>query len=119
MQHETLKTILAYGLIFAVGVTGSVGDILINRWALSRDTPSLVCSYLSWMISVTLLGYFLRLERYTFSSAIVIAVIFHILVAVFADLQFFGGRITKLQWLGFAFAALAFVLIELGREVPE
>jgi len=119
MQDQAPKTLAAYGLIIAVGVTGAVGDILINRWAQSRDLFSLVISYALWILSVTLLGYFLRLERYTFASAIVIAVIVHTTVAVIADIRIFGGRITNLQWIGFVFALVAFVLIELGRKVPE
>lgn len=111
-----IKAALPYAILFAVGVTGAFGDILINRWAKSNGIGWLISSYVMWIVSVTLLGYFLRWERFTFSAAIFIAFVVHAMIAVVFDLLYFGGRLSKTEWIGIVFAAVALFLLEVGRE---
>lgn len=113
------KSLLAYSLIAAVGVTGAVGDVFANKWAKSNSLGWIFASYALWIISVTLLGYFLRLERFTFSSAIFIAFVVHATITVFSDLIYFGGRLSKIEWLGIGFAVVAILLLEAGRKTSS
>ena len=111
-----IKLFLVYSLIAAVGVTGAIGDVFANKWAKSNSPGWLIASYVLWMISVTLLGYFMRWERFTFSSAIFIAFVVHATITVLSDLIYFGGRLSRIEWLGIGFAIVAILLLEGGRE---
>ena len=39
-----------------------------------------------------------------------------IVFVVVCDMVYFGGRLTQMEWVGVGFAAVAVILLELGRE---
>ena len=106
----------AYLLLVAVGITGAVGDIAVYQWATSRQLHWLITSYCLWIISVTLFGFFFRYERFTFGPALLVALAIHAVVCVACDYIHFGNRLTRLETLGIAFAAVSIILLEVGRS---
>jgi len=107
---------LVYVLLVAIGVTGGLGDIWIFKWAKSNNTLWLVLACLIWLASLILFGLLLKWDSRTFSAAVVLSTVFHVVLVVVCDMVYFGGRLTQMEWVGVGFAAVAVILLELGRE---
>jgi drug/metabolite transporter (DMT)-like permease len=111
-----VSTAAVYGLVLIVGVGGAVGDVFLYHWAKGRGWPWLLASYAAWLATITILGYMLRMERFPFSTAIVLTMVIHTAVAVACDLLFFGQRLSRLEWAGIVLALAAVALLEFGRD---
>lgn len=104
-----------YGLLVMIGISSGAGDILLYKWAKSRNPVWLMLSYTVWLISLTLLGFFLRAEHFSFGAAILLATIIHLVVSLCWGYFFTDSRIHSLELAGLILAIIAVILMELGR----
>ncbi len=108
-------TTMSYALLFAVGLTGAMGEISVYKWGTGRQLSWLIASYGMVLLCVTLLGLFFRYGRFTFGPAIIVALAVHGLSCLACDHFQFGNRLTGIETLGIAFAAVSMILFEVGR----
>lgn len=112
--------VTTYLMLILVGVAGAVGDILVSRWAKTDGIGWLLGSWLFWIASVTLFGYFLKSDRFAFSTAIsFIAFAAHGVVSLLFDFLFLQTRLSREEWLGIALAIIAVLVLEVGRVRRE
>lgn len=110
-----------YGLLVGVGLLGAISDAVLNRWAKVGGIGWLVASYAAWCVVATVLGVMYRAKHFSFGAATAIFLLANVVFAVGMDYLLFEGKITKTQWAGIGLAALALVVLELGKanEVAE
>lgn len=118
MPSDPANPWLVYGLLVAIGVTGGLGDIWIFNWARSGKTWWLVVACVVWLASLILFGVLLKWDSRTFSAAFMLSSVFHVVLVVVCDLIYYGGRLSRMECAGMGFAAIAVVLLELGRDHP-
>jgi len=107
--------IVVYAVLIAVGMLGAISDAILNQWARSGRTSWLLLAYASWIIVATLLGYILRLNYFTFGSAVVLFLMVNSVAALILDRALFAGRLTPRGWLGVGLAVAAIACIESSR----
>lgn len=110
-----MQGIGVYCLLVVVGVAGAIGDAALNQWAKSSRIGWLLASCVIWIGVATLFGLVLKWERFTFSAAVILALVVHSVVAVAFDRLYFSGRLSGWEWAGIVFAFAAVVFIEIGR----
>jgi multidrug transporter EmrE-like cation transporter len=108
-----------YLMLVLVGVAGACGDILVSRWAKTNGTGWLLGSWVFWIISVTLFGYFLKSDRFAFSTAIFIAFAAHGILSLLFELAVLKTKLSREEWLGMALAIIAVLVLEVGRSRRE
>lgn len=104
-----------YGLLLGVGLLGALSDAVLNQWAKVGGIGWLVASYAAWCVVATVLGFMFRAKHFSFGTATVIFLLANVVFAVLVDYVVFKGKITKWQWVGIALAAIALVVLELGK----
>jgi len=106
---------LVYALLVMIGITSGVGDILLYKWAKASHAGWLLAAYAVWSISIASLGLLFKLDHFSFGAAVVLATVIHLVISVFWSLLITSARVTALEALGLIFAAIAIVLLEVGR----
>jgi len=109
----------AYTILIASGALGALGDVLMNHWAKSGKTLSLVASLFLWVVAVSAFAWLLKAGRFPFGGAVVLGLLVHSTTALIFDRLYFGGRLSIWQWGGIALAVLAMVLIDLGHASTD
>lgn len=115
MPENNYSLPVIYGLLLIIGIISGLGDILLYKWAQLHSASWLVAAYGVWLVSLTLLGLFLRLEHFTFGAAIVIATIVHLTVGLCWSFCCTGASLGRMEVLGLLLAIIAVILLEIGR----
>lgn len=115
MTTAATNRVIVYAVLIAVGIMGAISDAILNQWARTGRTSWLLASYAAWIIVATLLGYILRLNYFTFGTAVVLFLMVNSVAALVLDHTLFAGRLTLRGWLGIGLAVAAIVCIEWGR----
>lgn len=105
-----------YGLLLIVGITGGIGDILLYKWAKTHSIFWLAMAYGVWLCSLTLLGLFLRIEHFTFSAALVLATMIHLIVGLLWSFFFTEATLSSIELAGLILGIIAVILLEVGRS---
>lgn len=111
-----LRVLSVYGVLVLVGLVGAIGDATVNQWARTSRTWWWVLSCVIWILAATLFGYVLRWRYFTFSIAVVLALLVHSAMVIFLDRMYYGVRLAAIQWVGIICAIAAFCLLEIGRQ---
>jgi len=115
MNQDSYSLVVIYGLLVIIGGVGGIGDVLLYKWAKSQNIVWLIFSYFAWLFSLTLLGFFLRLEHLTFGATIVLATAIHLVVGLVWSFCFVGNKPSRLEMAGIVLAVAAVILMEMGR----
>jgi drug/metabolite transporter (DMT)-like permease len=115
MTSAEPNRILVYAVVVAVGMMGAISDAVLNQWAKTGRPSWLVAAYASWILVATMLGYILRLNYFTFGTAVILFLMVNSVAALILDHTLFAGRLTARGWLGIGFAVAAIVCIEWSR----
>jgi drug/metabolite transporter (DMT)-like permease len=107
--------VLVYSVLVAVGTLGAISDAILNQWARTGRMSWLLIAYASWIVVATLLGYILRLNYFTFGTAVVLFLMVNSVAALILDYALFAGRVTARGWLGIGLAVAAIICIESSR----
>jgi len=116
-MNNSLSPLIAYVLLVASGITGGLGDIWIYNWAKSGKTYWLILAGIVWVASLYLFGLLLKWDTRTFSAAFMLCTVMHVVLVIFCDLLYFGGRLNRLECAGMVVAAIAVIMLEMGREL--
>ncbi|MFM7316790.1 MAG: hypothetical protein ACKO5E_07560 [bacterium] len=115
-MNHSLSPWVAYSLLVASGLTGGLGDIWIYNWAKSGKPHWLFLAGFVWLASLFLFGLLLKWDSRTFSAAFMLCTVMHVVLVIICDILYFGGRLNRLEWAGMVVAAIAVVMLEIGRE---
>jgi drug/metabolite transporter (DMT)-like permease len=112
------QKIFVYALLATAEIVAVLGDIALYRWAREKGHIGwLLASYLGWILSVTLFGWYLRKSDDSFSFAVIIATLFMIALIMAWDLLVNQTRFNAMQWSGIGLGIVAIVLYEWGKQV--
>lgn len=111
------KSVAVYGVLILVGLVGAVGDAAVNQWARTHRSEWWIVSCLIWIGAATLFGVVLRWGYFSFSVAVVLALLVHSGMVLLLDRMCYGVRLAAIQWVGILCAIIAFCLLEIGRQV--
>ncbi|MGE0882454.1 MAG: hypothetical protein AB7P14_02815 [Blastocatellales bacterium] len=106
---------LVYGLLVLIGISSGVGDILLYKWAKAAHGGWLLAAYAVWSVSIASLGLLFKLDHFSFGAAVVLATVIHLAIGVCWSLLMTDAKVTTLEIIGLIFAAIAVILLELGR----
>jgi hypothetical protein len=106
---------VVYALLIWIGITGGIGDILLYKWAKAAHFGWLLAAYAVWAICIASLGLLFKLNHFSFGAAVVLATVIHLAIGVCWSLLMTGAKVTTLEIIGLIFAAIAVVLLEMGR----
>lgn len=112
------KDYLNYALLVLIGLTSSVSEILLYRWVKSATPLWLLFAGGLWLSSLMLLGLLFKAEHFSFGAVVVLATLVHLVIGIGWGLLFSGYKLSSLELTGLLFAALAVVLLEVGRAKP-
>ncbi len=115
MNENSHASILTYLLLVLIGLTSSVGEILLYKGVKSASSIWLLAAAALWFVSLTLLGLLFKMEHFSFGAVVVLATIIHLTVAVLWGLFFTGNRISLFELAGLILAVVAVILLEAGR----
>ena len=118
MTAAATNRVIVYAVLVAVGIMGAISDAILNQWARTGRTSWLLAAYATWILVATLLGYILRLNYFTFGTAVVLFLMVNSVAALVLDHTLFAGRLTLRGWLGIGLAVAAIVVIEWSRPHP-
>ena len=107
---------LLYGMLFAIGVTGALGDIWIYEWSKTGKPSRLLLASAVWLLSLLLFGFYLKWDIRPFGAAFMLSAVLHILMVAAWDVVYYRSALTPLEWTGMAFGLLAVVFLEIGRD---
>ncbi|MBP6824393.1 MAG: hypothetical protein KA368_22805 [Acidobacteria bacterium] len=115
MNENSHTTILTYLLLVLIGLTSSVGEILLYKGVKSANSFGLLAAAALWFVSLMLLGLLFKMEHFSFGAVVVLATIIHLTVAVLWGLFFAGNRVSLLELTGLILAVVAVIFLEAGR----
>ena len=115
MRSGDSNRAIVYAVLVAAGTAGAISDAILNQWARTGRAAWLLAAYASWILVATWLGYVLRLNYFTFGTAVVLFLMVNSAAALVIDHTVFAGRLTARGWLGIALAVAAIVCIEGSR----
>lgn len=115
MNENIHASILTYVLLVLIGLTSSVGEILLYKGLKSANSFGLLVAAALWFTSLMLLGLLFKMERFSFGAVVVLATVIHLTVALLWGLFFTGNRISSLELAGLVLAVIAVFLLEAGR----
>ena len=115
MNENSHASILTYFLLVLIGLSGSVGEILLYKGVKSVNSLWLLAAGGLWFVSLMLMGLLFKMEHFSFGAVVVLATIIHLTVAVLWGLLFTGNRISPLELAGLILAVIAVILLEVGR----
>lgn len=101
--------------MIVAAVLSAFGDILIYHWAKQDNWRLLAAGVGTWLVSLLLVGLLFRHGSASFSILTVILVVLHLLIDVSWDVGMLGKRIHTTEYLGFAFAFVALLLLAFGN----
>ena len=101
-----------------IGLSSSVAEILLYRWAKSQHNLGLLAAYVLWAISLTLLGFLFSMEHFSFSAVVVVATMIHLAIGLVWGLGFTESKISTMEIAGLMLAVIAVILLEVGRAKP-
>ena len=116
MTIEPVSPWLTYGLLFAIGISGGLGDIWIYKWSRSGGMGWFLIACGVWLVSLILFAFLLKWDDRSFSASFILSSISHVVLVMICDLAYFGGRLSRLEWAGIGLAVVSIGLIELGRD---
>lgn len=105
-------------ILIAIGLLGAMADVWILRWAKTLDAGWGLASVLASLGSLGCFALILRSDTRSFSAIFMLSSVVHILVAIAADIVFWGTRLNRTEWLGITLAVLACLLLEQRHESP-
>ncbi|MDX2041331.1 MAG: hypothetical protein SF097_08780 [Acidobacteriota bacterium] len=115
MNPNNNNLAVVYALLILIGLTSGVGDILLYKWAKAAHFGWLLAAYAVWSVSIASLGLLFKLDHFSFGAAVVLATVIHLAIGVCWSLMMTSAKVTTLEIIGLIFAAIAVVLLEMGR----
>lgn len=108
---------VTYGLLVAIGLLGAVADGMLFKAATSATPLKPLCAGVGlWLVTVSLVYTYFRIDSHGFTSAVLIMIVVHVLASALIDWRFLGGAIGKREVLGFLLAVAAIAVLEGGAE---
>jgi len=111
--NNNLATV--YALLILIGLTSSIGEILLYQGVKSMHSFWLLATAALWFASLTLLGFLFKMEHFSFGAVVVLATIIHLVIGVLWGIFFTGNKISSLELAGLILAVVAVILLEAGR----
>jgi hypothetical protein len=105
---------VVYALLLGSAVLSGVGDIFIFKWAKAGHWGWMAAGLATWAVGLLLMGLFFRWAAVSFSVAVVLLVVVHLLVDVTWDVAVAGTRPTVAEWVGGILAVVAVLLLQFG-----
>lgn len=115
-EPERLAAAWQYLLLASSAVLSGFGDIHIFHWAKGRGWPWMASGVGLWAVSLVLMGVLFRYGSLSFSVAIVLLVVLHLLIDIAWDVAVLGYRLSGPEWAGVALAVAVVVLLQSGRR---
>ncbi len=119
MTSSPSASLLDYTLLFAIGVTGGLGDIWIFQWTRTPRWQWLFAASAVWMLSLFLFAALLMRGNRTFGAAFILSTVLHIVLVVLCDCAWFGTRPSRTEWFGMLLALFSIVLLEIGHQTES
>jgi drug/metabolite transporter superfamily protein YnfA len=117
MVSGQLSSPLIYLFVAIIGIIGGVGDVLLYKWAKLDQLFWLMAACGVWLVYIVLFGLFLRLEYFSFSIAVVVATVIHLLLSLLWGFFFTDVKLNRIEWAGLILGILAVVLLEIGHTL--
>lgn len=116
MTSSLSTSLIDYTLLFAIGVTGGLGDIWIFQWTRTPRWQWLFAASAVWLLSLFLFAALLMRGNRTFGAAFMLSTVLHIVLVVLCDCAWFGTRPSRTEWFGMVLAFFSIVLLEIGHQ---
>jgi drug/metabolite transporter (DMT)-like permease len=110
---------VVYALLLFSAVLSGLGDIFIFRWAKSAPWWWLAAGIGVWVVGLLLMAYMFRWSTFSFSVAIVLLIVIHLLIDIVWDVSVQGTRLSASEWVGAALAVAAVLLLQFGHGKSE
>ena len=115
MTGHALSLGWAYVLLVVIGVFGGLADVWVYKWAKADRAIWLAAACGAHAAGMLLFGLLLRWDTRAFCTVFMLSSVVHVVIVVGADALFFNGRLTLTEWAGMALAAVAVIVLEVGR----
>lgn len=115
MQYSIVSVAQGNYLSDVVDVGYTERVYALYKWAKATHGGWLLAAYAVWSVSIASLGLLFKLDHFSFGAAVVLATVIHLAIGVCWSLLMTDAKVTTLEIIGLIFAAIAVVLLELGR----